>query len=315
MDLAELANFFRALGDRVLETKSCFWYGPQRFLFKSLPVHQIVNPSPGELASVLMRGPALALRYPSPPERVQPDGGMYICSGRDYDFHSLSANARSHTRRGLARCAIERIGFDRLARDGFGLIEDTTLRQTGGRPPTTPAQWGRFCAIAARTPDVEAWGAIAEDKLAAFIVGMLIGDCFYLHLQKSSSALLKHYPNNALMFELTRMKLAAGAAQVSHGQIALAASAGLDTFKRSMGFEVQPFKEGSCSTRCSSERCGWDEGSRGGWGGDTRKTFFCAGSRSRSISQAGIDSRRGIRQPCGRPKRGNTFQSRPRCRR
>jgi hypothetical protein len=168
---------------------------------------------------------------------------MYICSRRDYDFHSLSANARSHTRRGLARCIIERIGFDRLARDGFGLIEDTTLRQTGGRPSTTPAQWGRFCAIAARTPDVEAWGAIAEDKLAAFIVGMLIGDCFYLHLQKSSSALLKHYPNNALMFELTRMKLAAGAAQVSHGQIALAASAGLDTFKRSMGFEVRPFKE------------------------------------------------------------------------
>ena len=243
MDSAELGGFFRSLGHRVIETKSCFWYGPQRLLFKSLPVHRIVDPSPDEITLVLMRAPALAVRYPTPPRDAPPDGGMYICSDRAYDFHSLSPNARSHTRRGLARCSIERIGFDYLARNGYALIEDTTLRQTGGRPPTTPSQWANFCRIAAQTADIEAWGSFAENRLAAFIVGMPIDDCFYIHLQKSATALLKDYPNNALMFELTRRKLAAGVAQVSHGQIALAASTGLDAFKRGMGFEVQPFKE------------------------------------------------------------------------
>lgn len=243
MDSTELGDFFRSLGHRVIETRSCLWYGPQRLLFKSLPVHRMVNPPPDEIASVLIRGPALAVRYPTPPRDARPDGGMYICANRDYDFHSLSPNARSHTRRGLARCSIERIGFDYLARDGYALLEDTTLRQTGRRPPTTPFQWENFCLTAAQTADIEAWGAFAQNRLAAFIVGMLIDDCFYIHLQKSATALLKHYPNNALIFELTRGKLAAGIAEISHGQIALAASAGLDAFKRDMGFKVQPFKE------------------------------------------------------------------------
>lgn len=243
MDSAELGGFFHSLGYRVIETRTCFWYAPQRMLFKSLPVHHIVNPSADEIASVLMRGPGIAVRYPGPTGNASPEGGMYVCADRGYDLHSLSPSARSHTRRGLARCEVRRIEFNYLARNGYSLLEDTTFRQTGGRPPVTPARWERFCQIAARTDDIEAWGAFAENRLAASIVGMLIDDCFYIHLQKSATAMLKYYPNNALMFELTRRKLAEGVAEVSHGQVALAASPGLDTFKRAMGFKVQPFNE------------------------------------------------------------------------
>ncbi|HJU28154.1 MAG TPA: GNAT family N-acetyltransferase [Candidatus Binataceae bacterium] len=202
-----------------------------------------MNPTANEIASVLIRGPALALRYPSPANGSKPDGGMYVCSDPGYDFGSLTPNARSHTRRGLARCAIDRIGFDYLARHGYDLLADTAMRQTGGRPSISPANWARFCRAAALRPDIEVWGAFAENRLAAFIVGMMIDDCFYIHLQKSDTALLKYYPNNALTFEVTRNRLASGAAEVSHGQIALAASAGLDAFKRGMGFQVKPFKE------------------------------------------------------------------------
>ena len=244
MNVAALAEFFRSLDHRVIQTRSCFWYSPQALIFKSLPFHEVVSPSPAELAKVFVHGPALALRYPTPPGGAQPDGGMYICSTRDYDLSSLSANVRSHTRRGLARCSIKRTDFDDLADRGFALIEDTTLRQTGGRPAQTLAQWKMFCTVAATNQDTEAWGAFVGDELAAFIVGMHIDDCYYIHVQKSASSLLKYYPNNAITFAVLKEKLSTGAASyVSHGQIALAAREGLFHFKRSMGFEIQPFKE------------------------------------------------------------------------
>jgi len=244
VNTAQFANFFRELGHRLVITNKCLWFNPHPFLFKSLPFHQIVDPSPDEVARVFLHGPALAVRYPSPAHGATADGGMYVCSRRDYDIESLSANVRSHTRRGLARCNIRQIDFAYLRDHGYGLFEDTIQRQTNGRPSISTNQWRHFCTIASQTVDTEAWGAFVEGRFAAYIVGMLIDDCYYIHVQKSASDLLKYYPNNALTFVVLKEKLSGGlVSAVSHGQIALAAREGLYRFKRSMGFEIQPFKE------------------------------------------------------------------------
>jgi hypothetical protein len=244
VNAVRFANFFRELGHRLVITTKYSWYNSHPFIFKSLPFHQIIDPSAGEIARVFLRGPAVAIRYPSPARDATADGGMYICTRRDYDIESLSANVRSHTRRGLARCTVARIDFDYLSEHGFGLFEDTIQRQTRGRPSITVNQWKKLCAVAARTVDTEAWGAFVGDRFAAFIVGMQIDDCYYIHVQKSASNLLKYYPNNALTFVVLKEKLSSGiASSVSHGQIALAAREGLFRFKRGMGFEIQPFKE------------------------------------------------------------------------
>ena len=96
----------------------------------------------------------------------------------------------------------------------------------------------------ARWPDLEAWGAFVDGELAAFIVAMLVEDCYYIHLQKSASALLKHYSNNALLFTVMKAALARPeVGWISNGQIALAAREGLYHFKTSMGFDIHPFKE------------------------------------------------------------------------
>lgn len=244
MQARELAGFFRALGHRVIETESCFWYNPSPFLFRTLPVHRLVNPSAAEIAKVLMLGPTLALRYPKTADKRGSVGGMYVCFRRDYDIESLPPNARSHTRRGLARCRIEKVDFDYLAQHGHALTEQTTLRQTGKPPRRTQADWERFCAQASRTADVEGWAAFVGDQFAAFIVGMLVEDCYYIYLQKSATELLKFYPNNALMFTLMKLKLACPeVGHVSHGSKPIEASEGLHYFKRSMGFEMLPFAE------------------------------------------------------------------------
>ena len=239
-----MADFFRSLGHKIVQTKSCFWYSSHRFLFKNLPIHRNVDPTHSELAKVMIRGTALAIRYPGTPGEANPDGGIYVCSDRNYDFASLSANARSHTRRGLARCTVEQVDFKDLAVQAYPLIQETNLRQTGKQPHRNESQWKSFCDLARRWPDLEAWGAFVDGELAAFAVAMLAEDCYYIHLQKSASALLKHYSNNALLFTVMKAALARPAVGwISNGQIALAAREGLYHFKTSMGFEIHPFKE------------------------------------------------------------------------
>ena len=244
MHESQMADFFGSLGHKIVQTKSCFWYSSQRFLYKNLPIHRSVEPSRSELTKVMLRGAALAIRYPESPGDATPDGGMYICSDQNYEFASLSANARSHTRRGLARCTVARMDFKDLAVQAYPLITETNLRQTGKQPHRSESEWKTFCALADRWPDLEAWGAFVDGELAAFIVAMLAEDCYYIHLQKSASALLKHYSNNALLFTVMKTALARPEVGfVANGQIALAAKEGLFHFKTSMGFEIHPFKE------------------------------------------------------------------------
>lgn len=192
----------------------------------------------------MLRGAGLAIRYPGTPGDATPDGGIYVCADRNYDFASLSANARSHTRRGLARNTVEQVDFKDLAVKAYPLITETNLRQTGKQPGRSESHWKSFCNLSSRTPGLEAWAAFVDGEISAFIVAMMAEDCYYLHLQKSASALLKHYGNNALLFTVMKAALARPeVGWVSNGQIALAAKEGLYHFKTSMGFDIHPFKE------------------------------------------------------------------------
>jgi hypothetical protein len=240
----QMAEFFRSLGHQIVQTDSCFWYSSQRFLFKNLPIHRNVDPSRAELAKVMLRGAALVVRYPGTPGEVAADGGIYACDDRNYDFASLTANARSHTRRGLARNTVEQVDFKDLAVKAYPLIQETNVRQTGKQSNRSETHWKSFCDLSNRSPGLEAWAAFVDGELAAFIVAMLAEDCYYIHLQKSASSLLKHYSNNALLFTVMKSALSRpNVGWVSNGQIALAAKEGLYHFKTSMGFQIHPFKE------------------------------------------------------------------------
>src|SRR5262249_42728438 len=152
------ADFFSKMGLRVVKTESCWWYSPQRFLFKSIPVHRLVTPSAKEVLKVLLTGPEIALRYPTPGRST--DWGMYVCDEPNYSLeHRPSANARSHTRRGLARCRVERISFKLLGEHGHEVGADTYLRQNGTPSRETAESWAAYCEMFARYPGFEAWGA------------------------------------------------------------------------------------------------------------------------------------------------------------
>lgn len=244
MQESELAKFYRALGHRVIRTRSCFWCSAGPLQFKTLPDHKIVAPSAGELAKVMVVGPAAAVRYAGMSAGARTNGALYVCSNRDYDLASLSQNARSRTRRGLARCKVERIDFPYLVRHGYELALDTHRRQTGKPLRMTCKGWESYWQKAGRLSDFEAWGAFVGKKLAAFTVTCLIEECLLIYRGASGAELVKFYPNEALLFTVIKSGLASPkVGYVSSGLRPLASSEGLDYFKISMGFTARPLND------------------------------------------------------------------------
>jgi hypothetical protein len=238
-----LAEFFSKMGVRIIKTQSCWWYRHKRFFFKSIPMHRLVTPSQKELDKVLLAGPAIAVRYPEP--GVSTDWGMYVCDDRDYRLEHLpSPNARSHTRRGLARCRVERLDFHFLGEHGHPIGVDTNIRQNGLPPKETAESWVGHCSMFARYPGFEAWGAFVGNKLVAYIVAVLVEDCYYLDLCKSLTAYLGLYVNNAILFEATRDALSRPEIRcVSHGARGMVNSDRQHRFKSGMGFKLVPHVE------------------------------------------------------------------------
>jgi hypothetical protein len=244
MNVAQFAEFWRIQGYKVIKTKSCYWYNPHPFFFMSLPYHRLVTPLRSELVRVLLGGPAIAVRFPTLPGGTGKEGGLFICSDRNYDLSSLHQKARNQTRRGLEHCVVERIDFAYLAEHGHELNVETFQRQ--GRDPQTitEQQWRRYCEAASLMPDFEAWGAFVRGNLAAFMVTALVEDCFSILHQSSSPDYLGYYPNNALVFTVTKLKLSCPeVGYVSYGLKSLDDTAGLDHFKLRMGFKLKPFKD------------------------------------------------------------------------
>lgn len=241
MDAAEFAEFWRVQGHRVIETRSCYWYNPSPLVFMSMPYHRSVAPLWGEIVQVLLKGPAIAIRFRDP---MEGRGGLFICSDRNYGLSCLQKKARNQTRRGLENCRIEQLDFAYLAEYGPALNKETFQRQGRDLQTVTSEQWRRYCYAASRIPDFEAWGAFIKGHLAAFLVAGLVEDHFSILYQSSSTKDLQYYPNNALTFAVAKLKLSCPqVACVSYGLKSLDDTIGLDQFKLKMGFKLRPLGE------------------------------------------------------------------------
>lgn len=244
MNTKNLANFYEFQGHRVLKTSFGCWVNLQPFSFLCLPFHRLVAPRPADLQKAFWLGPALLLRYQAADGEVGRAGGIFLCSKKDYDLNSLDSKARNQTRRGLEKCRVERIEFQALAEAGLLLLVGTYQRQGRNVPSSVETKWNRLCSAGAHTPGLEAWGSFIENRLAAFLIGSYVEDSFYILHQGSDSALLGDYPNNALLFKVTQIKLADPAVNsINYGLKSLDPTPGLNKFKVQMGYEMIPRQE------------------------------------------------------------------------
>ena len=243
MDAAAYAGFLRAIGHRVVSTRSAHWFDASRFFFLSAPPHQLYDPAADELRVVLRRPPCLGVRFAAGLEGVGKLSYQIVCDNRGYGLEALSANVRSKVRRGLKRCDVQPLAFPVIASAGKQAHEDTLARQ-GRDGVLAGSRWDRFFAAAARTPDVEGWGAWSGGVLAAFLVTVGFDDSVEFLLARSCSDRFGAYPNNALIFTVAEeMLVRRGVQRITFGLESLEPVGPLDQFKFGMGFQARPLRQ------------------------------------------------------------------------
>ena len=238
------AEFLRAMGHRVVETRSGHWYDASRFFYLSAPPNRISSPADDELRQILRQWPCLGVRFAAPLQGSGKLSYQIVCDNRAYGLDALSANVRSKVRRGLKRCTVAPVPFDVVASAGRRAHADTLARQ-GRQGVLADESWDRFWTAAAAAPGVEVWGAwSAADVLAAFLVTVTFDESVEFLLARSCSDELHAYPNNALLFWVTEEMLARrGVPEITFGLESLEPVGPLDQFKFSMGFRPRPLRQ------------------------------------------------------------------------
>lgn len=232
-------EFLSRQGHRVIKTESCYWYDAQPGFFFYFPYHRLITPGKEEFKRLFLKGFCLGMRFFTPTNSYGKESYLIKCSHKDYDITSVDAKyARRQTRRGLEQFEIKKLDFNSLASQGIPAVYDTMSRQ--GRDPGiwNKKRWHQYCSAAEGLDGFEAWGAFQDDQLAAFILGFQMEDHFTILHHSSVTEYLRLYPNNALVFYLTKLKLqTAGVNHVFYGPESLDAPSSLDQFKFRMGFE------------------------------------------------------------------------------
>jgi hypothetical protein len=239
MSAATMAKFYERLGHRVVQTPSCYWYDVHPWFYLNFPHHRTVEPSASELSAVFRRMPA-GVRYFSPADAPGQPSHAFVIRDRGYDLDTLSANTRSKVRRGLGRCQMERLEPS-YVRDHGRAIDEDTLRRIHVRERYP---WDAYWKAVAESEGVEVWGALAGGELVAYTVSVLADRACEIQIARSSSEALRFYPNNALLFSVTRDMLSRSSIdEVFFGVQSLDAGEGIDSFKVSMGFEKSPIRQ------------------------------------------------------------------------
>ncbi len=244
MNNQEFAEFFIRTGNRVVETASGYWYEAYPFCFQSIPYHESIAPDPEEFNNIFFKKSALLVRYNSIDQTNTFPGNIWICENKDYDLALLGANTRSTIRRGLNRNSVERVSFEVLGNEGWKLIQDTGNRQRRNTDFANLKEWSNYCSAANLTNGLEAWVAFNGTKLGSLLVGAEINDFFYILHQASADHALKNYPNNALIYTVTKLKLSmAHIKAVSYGLDSIEDTQGLRVFKLRMGFSLREYNQ------------------------------------------------------------------------
>lgn len=240
----KFSEFLKEVGHQVIEAGGGLWYDiyPRYYhIFMNFPDHIPIDPSLKDVDKLLgMKG--FAVRYTCHPSHGR-KSYHYSCSDRNYDVERLSPNVRSKVRRGLKRCVVRRLSFLELLKYNALDINDETLIRQGRRISAYNRRYlTRYYRTAGHFEIAEAWGAFAGKELAAYLVAFNIDDCAKIMHVRSDRELLRHYPNNALIYEYTKHALSTdNVTEVSFGLEPIQSElSSLGEFKMGMGYFKKP---------------------------------------------------------------------------
>jgi hypothetical protein len=253
----EILNHYRDFlllkGHRVIETPSTLWVDVRPFVFQAAPPFHLPPIGRPEAQMVFKQAPAMACRWFSVRDNQTVNYSregpiLYVARGA-YDIMLLPHNARHQTRRGLERVEILKQALDDTAEPlAFAVYADTAKRLGLMRTSRqVRRKWRTWVKVIRESRGIEFWAAWHDKQLVAFAVTVDTPWGKEFVLTRSKGAAMNLYPNNAMIYSITKDSLAAGASLVSLGLSAYSGqTAGLHRFKLNMGFEPIPLEENHC---------------------------------------------------------------------
>ena len=243
MSAGGYTEFLTRIGHRVVAVGGSSWFDTAPRVFMPVPFDREIDPQTFDWQALFEQG-CTAARCLVPPPYGKPS---YLLAVEDpkYDLQNLESKARNQTRRGLEACEVRPVDFEELGPQGVALQRDTLTRQGRRIRPDLDAYWERYFAQAALTDGALAWAAYHERQLAAYLIAFRVEETAHVVIVRSAAALLRHYPNNALLFTFLRHMLRSGAVRrVSIGFEPFQTNlASLDRFKEGLGFQRFPVQQ------------------------------------------------------------------------
>ncbi len=239
-----MGEFFERLGHKIIRSESAWWYDVQPRVLLSFPYYKLIEPQEAEIDTLMREHKLRAIRYPTALSSFGFASTLAINTNTEYDLSCQHQKARNQTRRGMENCVVEEIDFNYLLENGLVLNQETAQRQDRESQYADLDYWRKYCLAAQATSGVSAWGAFVEGQLAAFLIAIETDEWVEWVVNHSSTALLKKYPNNALVFQASQHFFQKkGCKGICYGLGSLESTPSLDRFKQRMGWTFRPIKQ------------------------------------------------------------------------
>jgi hypothetical protein len=237
------SEWLRRQGHKVYRTESSYWYNAGPMVLQAFPYHWLINPGKDELRDLMLFNGIAALRYSTSVNSNTGKISYHIIQNRCYDFDTLKNKTRNGVRKGLECFKIGNITFERLAKEGWYLQQDTLLRQNR-QGSMNQQEWEKLCLAASDLPGFEVLAALSGDELAAAVIVCRIDNIFHTPFAISHCRFLRNHVNNALFYSLTcDLMKRENVSGIFFTVQSLDAPANIDEFKLRMGFEPKVVRQ------------------------------------------------------------------------
>lgn len=232
------AEFLERIGHTVRESSGVYWYNVFSYAWTCFPFETQLAPADVNFSQIHGGQRGGIVRYCCRPE----DGAAafrHVIADPQYNLPSLEAKARNQTRQGLEKCVCGPVDGKEIAREGIELHAETIMRQGRRLSHGYQEYWVRYFEAVSACPAATIWGCRYAGQLAAFLISFRIGSVENICIVRSRAELLKHRPNNAMLFTFLQWALQQDQTrEVCIGLQSLQREmSSLDTFKKCMGFE------------------------------------------------------------------------------
>jgi len=234
------AAFLERMGHSVRESNGVYWFDVFSRAWISFPLETQLNPASVDLSQIMDHRGVMARFCCNVESGVS--SFRQIVADKNYSILSLDPKARNKTRQGLENCTCGPEDARELATDGIELHAQTLRRQGRQVSDGYESHWRKYFDAVAECPSATVWAARYQGVLASFLISFRIGSVENICIVRSSEELLRHRPNNAMLFTFLQQALGrAETTEVCIGLQSLQSSMNsLDLFKRGMGFEERP---------------------------------------------------------------------------